>query len=492
MAELDSIQSVFSNAFNVVPANESEHSDLFIAIRKKDWETSLRLLKAYPEDSQTWSFRVSSDGEAIWTRLPIHEACINNAPLQVMEALLEAYPESTAATDLNRRLPLHNAIVYNSSYDVIELLVKAAPASVEVTDMYSKRPSMLLLSVSKDAGDILRFNKASQLLGERFWGKPLLTFSANFNDFDTNESIEENKTLLMKNIKRKRWTEALPILQSDPSQAKEWTTHRDGDGDIVWRRLPIHEACINGAPIHLLKLLIKAYSEGPKQPDQSHRLPLHHAAVHAANTDVIELLAQEYPDSLHIEDNFDKTPIKCLQCPTQGIDSNAMYRSNMEALSRHPDYYKQPNHRNNIDPSQSSPSKKEMNELKKLLAKEQKQKMSLNKKLQEMFAKLHGLQEVTTKTSNENDSLKHALTILQKEYTKLERDVFKSGLPISLEERTDIDSLTSASAASFQSHQNLDEDFLRERTLKNIKAEVKERENLLGRALMNAKSGCSE
>ena len=481
---IDRIETVFSNAFNVIPATESDHSDLFIAIRQKDWTNSIRLCKAYPEDAKVWSYRVSADGDAVWTRLPIHEACINNPPLELMEALVAAYPESTAALDLSKRLPLHNAAVYNASYEVIELLVKACPASVNVTDMYNKNPAMLLLSCSREEEDIRRFNLSSQLLGERFSGKPVCTFSAVFNDFDTNESIEENKTPLLKNIKRKRWTEAFSILQSQPSQAKEWTTHRDGDGDIVWKRLPIHEACINGAPLNLIQSLLKAYKDGLQQPDQSNRLPLHHAAVHASHTNIIEFLAQEYPDSLHSEDNFGKTPLKCLQCPTQGMD-NTMYCTNMEILSQSPDDYKeQPNNPSNNNKNQ--PTQKEMDDLKKLLLEEQKQKISLNKQLQELSSQLQSLQDITDKKNNENDSLKHALTILQKEYTKLERDVFSRASVFAHEERTDIDSLTTTSVSSYSLC--LDDAMSKERTLKNIKAEVKERESMLERAMISVKS----
>ncbi len=57
-------------------------------------------------------------------RTPLHVACENNAPLPVVQLLVQAYPEAFQACDKNGWTPLHLAC-RKASLDVIRLLAPA-------------------------------------------------------------------------------------------------------------------------------------------------------------------------------------------------------------------------------------------------------------------------------------------------------------------------------------------------------------------------------
>ncbi len=519
-----SLRTVFSNAFVEDIPSENNHTELFGAIHEKDWNKSLQCLNLRPQEAKTWSSKVTSDGEITWKRLPIHEACIHNAPQTVIATLLQAFPESYAAIDLNNRLPLHHAALHGASYEVIKLLVNASPGAVNAVDIYGKTPIVCLMSFHPSGVNAIKHNQKIQLLSQPFSGEPLNTFGPDharvqyYAEGDSSESRYTNYTTLMGAVKDRRWEEALEEVERHPLDAKAWTTHFDSYGDVAWTRLPLHEACINNAPLHVIEALIQANKEGSKSADQNNRLPLHHAAVHGSDIAVVKLLINDYPESLDVEDLFGKTPLKCLKSPS--LSALSMHNLTMEALSKPPSYYKNSPAKHNANSLTNVEN--ELEELKKRLFEEQKERMSLNKKLQEIGNRsqeneieelkkrllqeqkdrilLNGkleeivnrsqvLEEIMIQKSCENECLKQSLNALQREYTKLEMDVFSQGGSVSRDDRYEVDSLMSNSMLSYDARSRpIDNVVLKDKSIKNLKAEMKERESMLERALTRAKS----
>merc|ERR1711862_80403 len=89
------------------------------------------------------------------------------------------------------------------------------------------------------------------------------------------------------------------------------------NGTAVWRKLPIHEACIQNAPIEIICTLVNAYSEGVRSVDSFGRLPLHHACFHGASQDTLEVLLNAYPHAVDVQDIWGFIP-----CITDSIDEN--------------------------------------------------------------------------------------------------------------------------------------------------------------------------
>ena len=472
--------TVFSNAFKEdVPENIL--TDFFNAVHDREWALALQLLEQNPSEAEVWSSRVAYDGDIIWKRLPIHEACINNAPVNLLEALLQAYPESVAATDLTKRLPLHHAAAHGADPRVVEFLVKACPGAVNATDTYGKTPAMCLMGCNS------MYSETVQILSTPFEGKTIATFGEEYNAFDENLSADDNSTDLFKAIQDKRWENTMTLIESNSTEVRQWTTHKDCDGEVVWKRLPIHEACINNAPVYVIGSLIRAYQEGAKGADLNKRLPLHHVAVHGGKLDVIELLLTAYPDSLEKKDSFGKTPIKCLKSPTPSDFST--HCAKMEALSKDPSFYKDTVLRK-LKANASKIRDLEVEELKEELERKNEEQIKLNKKLDAILTRSNLLEEEMAEKFSENIQLKKALNNLQHEYTRLERDVLnQESLTISVndeEKEEDFDPLVGTSfEATQQPFHNI---IVKEKNLRNLKAEVKERESILEQALLRARS----
>ena len=90
----------------------------YAAGNKAPLEVVDALLKAYPGGAME---------EDISGRLPIHYAAQNKAPVEVVVALLKAYPEGAREKDGHGQLPLHYAAANQVPLEVVDALLKAYP-----------------------------------------------------------------------------------------------------------------------------------------------------------------------------------------------------------------------------------------------------------------------------------------------------------------------------------------------------------------------------
>lgn len=147
--------------------------------------------------------------------------------------------------------------------------------------------------------------------------------------------VFDGKTELFKAIESQSWVSASIRLKDAPYEAKQWVIRKGGlDGEVTWRRLPIHEACIRKAPESFVTSLLNAYPRGAREKDPNGRLPLHHACAYGASARVIQHLLVAYPESTDMQDSFRKTPSDCV------IGSVNMEKSSIiELLVKKPSYY---------------------------------------------------------------------------------------------------------------------------------------------------------
>ena len=98
--------------------------------------------------------------------------------------------------------------------------------------------------------------------------------------------------LLLENLK---WKEALSALKASSDEVSEWVTKNDKRGmKLIWRRLPIHEACVQKAPPEVIYRLLESYRGGAEAEDNNKRTPLHHAFIHDADISIIYQLVHVY------------------------------------------------------------------------------------------------------------------------------------------------------------------------------------------------------
>lgn len=116
-------------------------------------------------------------------------------------------------------------------------------------------------------------------------------------------------------IYKKQWEEVERVLKDSPSQARS----ADKMGD-----LPLHEACLQGAPFNVVKNLLVAYPDSIKQKGFCGRLALHYAAYVKPSLHIIKLLIQRYPEGAAVFDADGRLPLHLAvirNAPKQAIET---------------------------------------------------------------------------------------------------------------------------------------------------------------------------
>lgn len=122
---------------------DSNPTELYSAIQRKDWRGAEAALDAAPHDSSTWVARREADGKLRWRLLPLHAAIIFKAPLPTIRALLDVHPEAAACKDDQGMLAIHLAFRNGATENVVHLLLQTFPQSVNVEDRKGRTPMVL-------------------------------------------------------------------------------------------------------------------------------------------------------------------------------------------------------------------------------------------------------------------------------------------------------------------------------------------------------------
>ena len=154
-------------------------TELFRWINYRRWDGAKTRILSNPDECATWIVsRHSTDGRILWRHLPLHLVCmqsglnaasstslsneneqagkkdnklIHSAIQQrqiedLIDILLEAYPEGASSPDDQGMLPLHLCVTNNLNPNdrVINLLLMINPSAVEVKDKFGRTPLDLL------------------------------------------------------------------------------------------------------------------------------------------------------------------------------------------------------------------------------------------------------------------------------------------------------------------------------------------------------------
>lgn len=103
-------------------------------MRAAPLEVIQNLISAYPDGVKKKGF---------CDRLPLHYASYNNPSLHVINLLLQKYPEGVSTLDSDGRLPLHLAVVRNAPKQAIQVLISAFPRSLQTPNKFGSTPQML-------------------------------------------------------------------------------------------------------------------------------------------------------------------------------------------------------------------------------------------------------------------------------------------------------------------------------------------------------------
>ncbi|KAL7473748.1 hypothetical protein ACHAXS_014494 [Conticribra weissflogii] len=149
---------------------------LYVAVHTKQWGLAADRLKIFPAEASVWVSRfgdpfglvntatATTNGVSSlpgtpssaamaearrkpkvlrWKMLPLHGAVLFGAPLELVQALIKAYPAACSCMDDQGMLPLHLAFRCGAKEAVVLALLDVYPQAIEIEDKKGRVPSVL-------------------------------------------------------------------------------------------------------------------------------------------------------------------------------------------------------------------------------------------------------------------------------------------------------------------------------------------------------------
>jgi hypothetical protein len=113
---------------------------LYELLESSQWDQARLKSRTHPEQVQTWIVRRDEQHRIKWKLLPLHAAVIFQAPVIVIEALLQEYPEAVQQRDDQGMLPLHLAFRHTLDDSLVEFLLQQHIPAVSVQDKRGRIP----------------------------------------------------------------------------------------------------------------------------------------------------------------------------------------------------------------------------------------------------------------------------------------------------------------------------------------------------------------
>jgi hypothetical protein len=145
---------------------------VYLAVHTKQWNLASERVKLFPYEASTWVVRYFNNASSAeqsmtdtvamasprsgvftmnatnnnvvrWRMLPLHASLLFGGPVELVRALVKAYPAACRMQDDQGMLPLHVAFRFSASEEIVVLLLDAYPEAIEQVDHKGRLPSML-------------------------------------------------------------------------------------------------------------------------------------------------------------------------------------------------------------------------------------------------------------------------------------------------------------------------------------------------------------
>lgn len=274
--------------FNRAVSNhvDSPPTALYAAIGTKSWNIALRRLLENPKEASVWVKNASTDGETVYRFLPLHIACISGAPLLLVTLLVQAYPNAVKYNAMGK-LPIHMACETLADHRIVFLLLNTWPESINIKDEEESTPI-----------EIASFHYPCD---ERKSIVKVLTQKLEC-------TVVKSPTALYSFIDSQDWNSAIIRLVEMPQEATTWVSFKKKRMEV--RFLPLHIACLLGAPYFLISDLAHAYPEAVRKKTTQGQLPLHIACEAHGDERVVKMLLEFWPESLFVKDDAGNTALE--------------------------------------------------------------------------------------------------------------------------------------------------------------------------------------
>lgn len=266
-------------------------------------------------------------------RLPLHFACKNKAPVEILEILLRHYPEALHKRDSDGMLPIHASCKSGSPLSSIKMLLDQYPLSASVQDSYGMLP--LHYACESESCDTIK------LLVERYPAAQMVSCKAgrcptsylrptsHARSFllpvhcalESKTSPETICAIIHSNqdfVRQKDGKEMLPIhvaceMRAHPSIIRALLSSYPESIRIKHQKLlPIAIACQRRCGVDTIRVFVESDPIIVRETSEFKRLPLHFASIFnnesEEDLDVIRLLIDTYPEGKQQCDGFDRNP----------------------------------------------------------------------------------------------------------------------------------------------------------------------------------------
>lgn len=273
--------------------------------------------------------------------------------MEIIEFLLEQYPEGIKTGDNNRLLPLHIATKGGkANLKLVKLLVDKYPKAVNKMDKMGCTP--VHYACEKNSSILIArmmIEKYSQIrmIADNKNVTPLHHACSKQASVDIIRLLLSNYPQAMKHptkegrnplhiavVNRLSMEGIQAIIDAHPYAVLE--PDRKG-------LTPLHVACEGKPfrpPIEVIDLLLKTYPEGLLATTENGSIPLHMASRGKyAKMDVVEKLIHEYPEGIEMLNSRDATPAQCSRAKEvreyyQNYQLNVMKNQVCPCIFKHP------------------------------------------------------------------------------------------------------------------------------------------------------------
>jgi len=263
------------------------------------------LIQVYPESYNVKSIldKKPSDFLKEWAQnahgnvpiLLLQEAIVNGFSEKLVKLLLEAFPESCMEQDKNGMIPLHHAYLRGNS---MRLLIHAYPEGASVKDKQGNIPSNYDQQGKNASVEISSPASIETPLTEITIADVTVIFkNSELYDLCCNAFRREDEQSF--NMIR-RWFEINKDNHESLKSAENYTGH--------YHTTPLHRILGSHTPLDIVERFIEHVPESVRNVDDGGRLPLHIACYRGASLEVINLLIQVYPESYNVMSMLDKRP----------------------------------------------------------------------------------------------------------------------------------------------------------------------------------------
>ena len=221
-----------------LPFNIGTHrSNLNKYLFNEDWKSAVTEIERHPNDAKVWSSQAGFfDGDHDSHVLPLHVACSLHAPLDVIKAIVEAYPDGLSAKETSfKRLPLHVSCQMSENPEVIEYLARQYVGATIEPDVLGRLPIHYCCSNGAPLDvvkTLLKANSASTLYADYNGWLPLhvavhfgsstavveLLIQACLLSVDHRTKKGSTAIKLAKKVSTKNKEEVIALLEGRPTQ----------------------------------------------------------------------------------------------------------------------------------------------------------------------------------------------------------------------------------------------------------------------------------